>query len=95
MVDVELTGFSYDEIYNFCSKKYGKGAMYEDMLVITKGDMYVWYEYYTEDKTAELTFVKKSEWDKQYGEIKTKANGDLDVAAFRAVKAAAKAHRAN
>lgn len=94
MVEVDLTGFTYDEIYNFCSSKYGKGQMYDDMLVITKGSMYVWYEYDENDKTAELTFIKKSEWDKEFGEIKTKANDEINVDAFRALKDRVKAHRA-
>lgn len=93
MVEVDLVGWTYDQIFNFVSKKYGNGAMYQGMFVVTKGDMYVWYEYDDSDNTAELTFVNKKEWDKVYGEIKTKA-GDVDVNAFRALKARAKAHRA-
>lgn len=90
MVEVDLKGFTYDDVYNFCSSKYGKGEMYDGMLVIKKGDMYVWYEY-NNDGTAELTFVKKSEWDKVYGEIKTKG-GEFN--AFKATKERARAHRA-
>ena len=94
MVEVDLYGFTYDEIYNFCTKKYGTGIMVENVLVITKGDMYILYEYDNDTETAELTFIKKSEWDKVKGEIKTKANDGINVDAFRALKARAKAHRA-
>ena len=93
-VEVDLYGFTYDEIYNFATKKYGEGQMYDGMLVIRKGDMYVWYEYDYDSDTAELSFIKKSEYDKVYGEIKTKANDGINVDAFRALKARAKAHRA-
>lgn len=64
MVDVELSGFSYDELYNFCTDKYGKGQLNDDILTITKGDMYVWLDYDKADKDGYITYVKKSEWDK-------------------------------
>lgn len=93
-VEVDLYGFTYDEIYNFCTKKYGDGQMHNGILVIRKGDMYVWYEYNNNSDTAELTFINKKEWDKVYGEIETKANDGINVDAFRALKARSKAHRA-
>lgn len=92
MVNVDLTGFTYDDVYNFCSNKYGKGEMIDGTLVIKKGSMYVWFEYYddADGGYSELTFVNKSKWDAAYGEI-TKS---LDINAIKAVKAAYKAQRA-
>lgn len=89
MVDVILDGFNYDTVYNFVTDKYGKGQMIEDILVIKKGDMYVWYTWNDEYDWAEISYVNKKEWDKLYGEL---TKGFDMAAAIRATKAKAKAH---
>lgn len=92
MVDVILDGYNYDTVYNFVTDKYGKGEMIEGMLVIKKGDMYVWYTWNDEQDWAEISYVKKSTWDKEFGEL-TKADGTLDINKIKAVKAYAATKR--
>lgn len=88
-VEVYITDFSYDDLYNFVSNKYGKGQMYEDILVVSKGNMYVWLYWNDETSWGELSFVDKKEWDKNYGEL-TKS---VDVNAIKAYKARLNATR--
>ena len=92
MVDVILDGYNYDTVYNFVTDKYGKGEMIESILVIKKGDMYVLYTWNDEQDWAEISYVKKSTWDKEFGEL-TKADGTLDINKIKAVKAYAATKR--
>lgn len=91
MVDVEVNGFPYNDLLNFVNDKYGKGTMDEDgIYVVKKGDMYVWLDWDSTEKDGYLTFVKKSEWDKVFGEIKTKGGNNYLIEVLRARRAARK-----
>lgn len=63
-VDIMLDKFSNDELYNFLTDKYGKGSMNEDdIMVYTKGNLYVFYDY-VDTNEIWISYVNKSEKDK-------------------------------
>lgn len=63
-VDIMLTNFSDDELYNFLSDKYGKGSMNDaGIMVYTKGNLYVFYDY-VDTNEIWVSYLNKSEKDK-------------------------------
>lgn len=91
MVDVLVDGFPYNDLLNFVINKYGKGNLNnEGIYLIKKGDMYVWLEWDDEYEDGYITFVKKSEWDKVYGALDTKAGESNFIKMIRERRAARK-----
>ena len=84
-IEVEVTGYTQAQIFDYLGEKYGKPSMNEyGRYTFEKGNLIVWFEWDEDDSIAEITYIDKKEWDKAYG---TKG-ATVDV------KALMKAHKA-